>query len=122
VDYEIVDPIVTVAISRAEDGVVCCDLSTEAAGVRVGRVAEGGMRVCLTFERLDLVAGDYLVDVGVHSPDWEYAYDFHWQAYQLRVAGRSADTGLLRPEHHWEAGPLQSSPAGEGGSVDALLR
>jgi len=112
VDYEVVDPIASVTVSRARDGVVCCDLSTEAAGVRLGRVGEGGLRVSLGLEKLDLVPGDYLLDVGIHSPDWEYAYDFHWQAYPLRVTGRSAGEGLLSPDHRWEAGPLE--PADDG--------
>ncbi len=114
VDYEVVDPIASITISRARDGVVCCDLSTEAAGVRLGRVGSCGLRVWLGLERVDLVPGEYLLDVGIHSPDWEYAYDFHWQAYPLRVTGRSAGEGLLRPEHRWEAGPLERSGAGDG--------
>jgi lipopolysaccharide transport system ATP-binding protein len=111
VDYEVVDPIATVTISRARDGEVCCDLSTEAAGVRLGRVGPEGLRVCLGLEGLELVPGDYLVDVGIHRPDWAYAYDFHWQAYPLRVTGRSAGEGLVRPAHRWEAGPLEGSKA-----------
>jgi lipopolysaccharide transport system ATP-binding protein len=122
VDYEVVDPIATVTVSRARDGVVCCDVSTEAAGVRLGRVgAGGGLRVSLVFERLELVPGDYLLDVGIHSPDWEYAYDFHWQAYPLRVTGRSAGDGLLRPEHRWEATSLErlSNATGSGGTGES---
>jgi lipopolysaccharide transport system ATP-binding protein len=111
VDYEVVDPIASVTVSRARDGVVCCDLSTEGAGVRLGRVGSEGLRVSLGLERLELVPGDYLVDVGIHSPDWEYAYDFHWQAYPLRVTGRSAGEGLVRPAHRWDAGPLEGSKA-----------
>jgi lipopolysaccharide transport system ATP-binding protein len=118
VDHEIVDPIATVTVARAADGFVCCDLSTEGAGVQLGRVGSEGLRVSLGFERLELAPGDYLVDVGIHSPDWEYAYDFHWQAYPLRVHGRSAGEGLLRPAHRWEAGPLEASNAtGESAAV-----
>jgi homopolymeric O-antigen transport system ATP-binding protein len=118
VDHEIVDPIATVTVARAGDGLVCCDLSTDAAGVQLGRVGSDGLRVSLGFERLELAPGDYLVDVGIHSPDWEYAYDFHWQAYPLRVIGRSAGEGLLRPAHRWEAGPIEASNAtGESAAV-----
>ncbi|HEX6457310.1 MAG TPA: ABC transporter ATP-binding protein [Thermoleophilaceae bacterium] len=123
VDYEVLDPIATVTISRARDGTVCCDLSTEAAGVRLGRVEpRGGVRVSLGLERLEVVPGEYLIDVGIHDRSWEYAYDFHWQAYPLRMTGRSAGEGLLRPEHHWEAAPLDTSAsdAGAGGGT-ALL-
>jgi lipopolysaccharide transport system ATP-binding protein len=120
VEYEVVDPIATVTISRASDGVLCCDLSTEAAGVRLGRVGAGGLRVSLGLDRLELVPGEYLLDVGIHNPSWEYAYDFHWQAYPLRVTGRSAGDGLLRPEHRWEAAPLERSRAVTGGGEAAL--
>ena len=116
-DYEVVDPIASVTVSRARDGVVCCDLSTEGAGVRLGRVGSQGLRVSLGLERLELVPGDYLVDVGIHSPDWEYAYDFHWQAYPLRVTGRSAGEGLVRPAHRWDAGPLAGSKAAREGAA-----
>ena len=112
VDYDVVDPIASVTVSRARDGVVCCDLSSEAADMRLGRVGPDGLRVCLGLERLELAPGDYLVDVGIHRPDWEYAYDFHWQVYPLRVTGRSAGEGLLRPAHRWDAGPLEGSKAG----------
>jgi homopolymeric O-antigen transport system ATP-binding protein len=101
--YEVTDPIATITIARACDGLVCCDLSSEAAGVRLGRVAAEGLRVSLGIDRLDLAPGDYLVDVGVYSPGWEYAYDFHWQAYPLRVSGRSAGVGLFSPAHRWDA-------------------
>jgi lipopolysaccharide transport system ATP-binding protein len=113
VAYEVIDPIASVTVSRARDGVVCCDLSTEAAGVRLGCVGAEGLRVSLGVEKLELAPGDYLLDVGVHSPDWEYAYDFHWQAYPLRVTGRSAGEGLLSPDCRWEASPLERSSAGD---------
>lgn len=127
VDHEVVDPIASVTVSRARDGVVCCDLSTEAAGVRLGRVEPGGgIRVSLGLERLELVPGEYLVDVGIHDPSWAYAYDFHWQVYPLRVTGHSAGEGMVRPGHHWDAAPLDASASssdggGSGPAGTALL-
>jgi lipopolysaccharide transport system ATP-binding protein len=114
-EYEIVDPIASVTIQR--DGIVCCDLSTEAAGVRLGTVGEQGLRVTLAFERLDLAPGDYRLDVGIHTSTWEYAYDFHYGAYPLRVTGRSAGEGLLRPSHRWEAVPLGRATAAGGAAL-----
>ena len=114
-DIEVVDPIASVTIQR--DGVPCCDLSTEAAGVRLGVVGEEGLRVTLAFERLELAPGDYLLDVGIHTPTWEYAYDFHYGAYPLRVTGRSAGEGLLRPSHRWEAEPLGRAAAAGGAAL-----
>ena len=93
-------PIVGVAIHRAADGVVCYDSSTEGDGVGIGRLVDTAS-VRIVFERLDLLPGDYLIDAGVYEPEWQYAYDFHWQAYPLRVLGHR-DKGVFRPPHHWE--------------------
>jgi lipopolysaccharide transport system ATP-binding protein len=113
----VTDPIASVTIHRAGDGVVCCDLSTEAAGVRLGQVGSDGLRVTLALDRLELAPGDYLVDVGVHEPGWQYAYDFHWQAYPLCVTGRSAGEGLLVPGHRWDATPLVRSAVSGGAGL-----
>jgi len=95
-------PIVGVTIVRADDGVVCYDTSTESNGVHVGS-ADDGRTLRLVFDRLDLLPGAYHVDVGVYEPNWEYAYDYHWQAYPLRVTGASPDSGVFRPPHRWVA-------------------
>jgi lipopolysaccharide transport system ATP-binding protein len=97
----VANPIVGVAIHRASDGVVCYDTSTESSGVRIGSL-DGEIEVDLQFERLDLLPGDYLLDVGIYRADWEFAYDFHWQAYPLKVVGPQSDKGVFRPPHHWE--------------------
>jgi lipopolysaccharide transport system ATP-binding protein len=94
------DPIVGVSIHRAADGVVAYDCNTESAGVRLGRVA-GTASVTLLLEHLDLEPGEYMVDVGVYEPAWAYAYDFHWQAYPLRVLGLVSGSGLARPAQRW---------------------
>ena len=95
------DPIVGFAIHRASDGVVCYDSSTEADGVRLGRVADS-VTVELQLERLDLLPGEYLIDVGAYRSDWAYAFDYHWQAYPLRVLGGTGEKGVFRPPHRWE--------------------
>jgi len=93
-------PIVGVTIVRGQDGAVCYDTSTESDGVHV-RSVDDGRTVRLVFDRLDLLPGAYYVDVGVYEPDWEYAYDYHWQAHPLRVGGASHDRGVFRPPHRW---------------------
>jgi lipopolysaccharide transport system ATP-binding protein len=94
-------PIVGVAIHRAEDGVVCYDSSTYSDGVAIGRLVDR-VSVRISFDRLDLLPGEYLIDVGVYEPEWQFAYDFHWQAYPLRVVGHGRDKGVFRPPHRWE--------------------
>jgi len=73
-----------VMISR-EDGFICYDTNTAAAGLSMPTV-QGQGRIMLRLDRLDLNGGQYYVDVGVYQPNWEYAYDFHWQVYPLLVA------------------------------------
>ena len=92
--------IVGVAIHRVADGVVCYDASTEADGVDVGRV-DGRLEVSLGFDRLDLLPGEYAIDVGVYADEWRVAYDYHWQAYGLTVTGPAGDRGVFRPPHSW---------------------
>ena len=100
-DDAVEDPIVGVAIHRAADGVICYDTSTQSSGLSLGTV-KGELGVDIEFEHLDLLPGDYLVDVGVYRADWEFAYDFHWQAYPLKVVGSQSDKGVFRPPHRWE--------------------
>jgi lipopolysaccharide transport system ATP-binding protein len=101
-------PIVGVTISRAADGTICYDTSTAAEGVLMHELA-GERRISLRFERLDLIPGEYFVDVGVYHSDWHHAYDYHWHVYGLRVLGSAGDGGVFRPPHRWEVGaPLPS--------------
>jgi lipopolysaccharide transport system ATP-binding protein len=94
-------PIVGISITRAADGVVCYDTNTANEGLSLGRV-DGEQPVSLLVERLDLIPGEYFVDVGVYEGDWRHAYDYHWHVYGLRVLGSSADGGVFRPPHRWE--------------------
>ena len=93
-------PVVGVTIHRVSDGVICYDASSEADGVAIGTIAEP-VDVRLRFERLDLIPGDYVLDVGAYRSDWEFAYDFHWQAYPLTVTGPRGDGGVFRPPRSW---------------------
>jgi homopolymeric O-antigen transport system ATP-binding protein len=104
-------PIIVVTICRVTDGLICYDTNTTNDGVLVHEIA-GARRFGLHFERLDLIPGDYFVDVGVYEHDWRHAYDHHWHVYTLRVLGSSADGGVFRPPHRWEVGtPVASSTA-----------
>jgi lipopolysaccharide transport system ATP-binding protein len=54
------------------------------------------------FDRLDLAAGVYYVDVGVYAADWSTTYDYHWHVHRLTVGGPKEGKGPLRPPHHWD--------------------
>ena len=94
------DPIVSIAIRRRADDVLCCELDTRGSGVSVGRL-DSDASVELAFERLDLAPGEHVIDVGLYSPDWETVYDYHWHAYGLHVSGPAGGKGALRPPHSW---------------------
>src|SRR3954453_2992955 len=63
------DPIVSLAIRRSADDVLCCELDTRASGVAIGRL-EGDGAVELSFDRLDLAPGEHVIGVGLESADW----------------------------------------------------
>ncbi len=107
----IIAPIFGVTISR-EDGLVCYDTSTAAAGLKLP-IVQGEGRIVLNLDRLDLIGGSYFVDVGVYEQDWAYAYDYHWHVYPLLVHSGGGEKGILRPPHHWktESVPVLSAVA-----------
>jgi lipopolysaccharide transport system ATP-binding protein len=93
-------PIFGLTISRP-DGFICYDTSTAATGLATPTLTGNG-QILLSLERLDLIPGDYFVDVGIYEHNWAYAYDYHWHVYPLTVAGNSLEKGVLRPPHRWE--------------------
>ena len=97
---EIVAPIVVVTIRRADDAVVCVDLSTEGSGFRVPDLA-GRMEVTLVFDDLRLSPGEYAADVGIFERSWRHAYDLHLSAYTFEVPGGMRSNGVYLPAHSW---------------------
>ncbi len=93
------EPIVGISVHRVSDGVVCFDVNSETEGLRLGGVEHAV--VTLAIDRLELLPGDYVIDVGVYAADWSYAYDYHWQAYPLKVSGRGGGQGVVRPAQRW---------------------
>ena len=55
----------------------------------------------LEIDRLELVEGQYFVDVGMYQGHWDYAYDFHSDVYPLRVESAGPFEGLVRPPSRW---------------------
>lgn len=88
-----------VTISRPDE--FCCYDVTTAADGHVLPVLEGGGRVEVRLERLDLAAGDYFINVSAHERDWSYAYDSHWHVYPLRVRAGRSGKGVLSVPHRW---------------------
>ena len=95
---EVREPIVAVALHRLADGRKILDVNTQVDGVTLEKLA-APTSVALCLEPLDLEPGAYRVDVGVYERCWSYAYDYHWQAYELEVpADRDASSD---PPRRW---------------------
>jgi lipopolysaccharide transport system ATP-binding protein len=88
-----------ITISRPDE--FCCYDITTAADGHVLPTLEGGGRIGVRLERLDLVAGEYFVNVSAHERNWSYAYDSHWHVYPLRVRAGRSDKGLFSVPHRW---------------------
>ena len=92
-------PIFGLSIINGE-GMMCYDTSTAAAGLALP-VMQGKGIVALDFERLDLMGGEYFLDVGIYKSDWSYAYDYHWHVYPIKVESRPGEKGVLKPPVRW---------------------
>jgi lipopolysaccharide transport system ATP-binding protein len=95
------EPIFGITITREEDELVCYDTSTEAAGPRLS-TARGPGQITFQIERLDLIGGQYYVDVGAYEREWAYAYDYHWHVYPLAIRPTRGEKGVVRPPHCWK--------------------
>jgi lipopolysaccharide transport system ATP-binding protein len=103
-------PIFGATISK-EDGFICYDTSTAAAGIALPTIQGSGC-VSLHLERIDLMGGNYYIDVGAYRADWTYAYDYHWHAYPLKIRPTPGERGVLRPPHYWEVDGVPAMKAG----------
>jgi lipopolysaccharide transport system ATP-binding protein len=105
-----------VTITQRDD-TTCLDVNTLEMGIPfVALDAKGSLR--FQIDRLDLAAGEYFVNVGMYKQDWSYAYDLHWQAYPLTIAGEASGKGILNPPMRWELSfapqALANDPVGAG--------
>jgi lipopolysaccharide transport system ATP-binding protein len=83
------------ATVRRSDELVCLDTYTP---VDAGT---GRARVRLEIQRLDLAAGEYLLDVGIYSADWSRTFDYHFGAYPLTILGPEPGAGMMAPPMSW---------------------
>jgi lipopolysaccharide transport system ATP-binding protein len=102
----ILSPHVTVTIRR-DDGQLCYDTDTSLAELTLPTIRGRG-RIALDLERLDLIGGQYYVDIGIYEHDWAYAYDYHQHVYGLSVRWTGGDTGIVRPPHRWDLAGLSA--------------
>ncbi len=97
-------PIVGMSIHRAQDDALCCEMSTDASGLVLPHL-EGDLIVRFRWDSVALVAGDYLLDVGLYESTWKFAYDYHWHIHRFRVAGEGNSRAIFRPDElRWAVG------------------
>ncbi|HSF79927.1 MAG TPA: ABC transporter ATP-binding protein [Anaerolineales bacterium] len=84
-----------------QDGRICFESSTDAV-VDVPQSLDGAGKVLLKIDRLELVGGQYYIDIGIYQAEWAYAYDYHWHVYTLTVLPTQGSKGVLYPPHEWE--------------------
>jgi ABC-type polysaccharide/polyol phosphate transport system ATPase subunit len=92
------DPVFGIGVFR-KDGVCCYGTNTAVEGLHLGKI-DGEGAILLDIERLDLVEGEYLLDVAVHARDG-HPYDYHSRLYPLAMRSRVRDTGVARLAHRW---------------------
>jgi hypothetical protein len=115
------DLVFGVGVFNAE-GVCCYGTNTDVEGAVSGAMSGQG-EACFAFDRLDLVAGTYTIDVAVHRRNGA-PYDYHRLLHTIRITSPLKDAGIFRPPHRWDfsggiriAG-LGSSPGDPPGDVN----
>ncbi|MBI3456854.1 MAG: ABC transporter ATP-binding protein [Candidatus Rokubacteria bacterium] len=92
------DPVFGIGVFR-RDGVCCYGTNTAIDGLGLGKIV-GESEVSVEVHRLDLIEGEYLLDVAVHARDG-HPYDYHSRLYAFAVRSRIRDTGVARLAHAW---------------------
>jgi lipopolysaccharide transport system ATP-binding protein len=88
------------------DGLWCYGTNTAIEGIEMAELAEEGT-VCIDFESLGLIAGEYTLDVAVHDIQGR-AYDYYHPYCALAVRSHLQDVGVYRPAHRWRVNEPRS--------------
>lgn len=97
---DVTDFVFGIAWHRA-DGTHVAGHNTDLDGLRPRRLAGDGVVRC-RYPRLELAAGEYLLDVAIHAAGG-LAYDYWCDAARAVVTARRDWPGVWAPQHRWEA-------------------
>ena len=61
----------------------------------------GAGEIWFEIRSLNLIEGNYLLDLAVHSRDYQKVYNYHSQLYSLTMKTDRKDEGIFRPDHSW---------------------
>ncbi len=95
----ILDPVFSVRICN-DRGEVCFSRNTKPVNLTLPDVQGKGV-IKLYIQRLDLSAGNYMANVGIHSQDWACTYDYHANLYPFSVEADWQFKGMLNPPYEW---------------------
>jgi lipopolysaccharide transport system ATP-binding protein len=95
----ITDPIFSIRVCNHR-GEICFSRNTKPFDLVLPDV-QGKGKIKLMIRRLDLNAGEYCVNVGIHSQDWSSTYDYHANLYPFQVSSELEFKGVLNPPYEW---------------------
>ena len=111
---DLLPPVITLTVLRRSDMPVRWDLSNEHDGAPLP-LGHRTTDIHLDVHRLDLLPGDYLLEIGAYPDDWSYAYDFHSQAYPFHHRGSYPQTsGVSAPVRSWSLRAAVEADAQDG--------
>jgi ABC-type polysaccharide/polyol phosphate transport system ATPase subunit len=93
------NPVFGIGIFR-KDGLCCYGTNTAIDGIPSGKITGEG-EVAVAIAHLDLLEGDYVLDVAVVQEHDHSPYDYHHRLYGFAVRSRVKDTGVARLVHEW---------------------
>lgn len=93
------EPVFGIKITR-NDGVCCYATNTQIDEYQISEIIGEG-EIWFEIKSLYLIEGNYLLDLAVHSRDYQKVYDYHSHLYSLTMKTDRKDEGIFRPDHRW---------------------
>ncbi|MFA5866597.1 MAG: ABC transporter ATP-binding protein [Actinomycetota bacterium] len=86
----------------AKDGTYCFGTNTGVDGLTISS-SKGKGTVTLVFESLPLMAGTYLLDIGLFDQNAKHPYDYLSRTFDFKVrGGKKGESGFFHLNHEWE--------------------
>lgn len=87
---------------RTKDGVLCTGTSSRIFGLVPDMLSGSGV-AAYTVDKLQLLAGEYILSVACRDYSGMRNFDFHEQRYSFRVSAvDNSDVGLFKSDSRWE--------------------
>lgn len=108
INQEMPDPVFGIGIFR-NDGLCCYGTNTYIERLKIGNQLRKAGSVTIYIPKMNLITGDYWLDVAVVGEDGR-AFDYHTQRLYFTVHSPIPATGVVRLEPQWnlQAGPLNT--------------